>query len=97
MDPDRVKAYLQVACTGLGFDIGEIWWSSENNGSSSALMAIGRYRSFPFRPMSRVGRHLRGVFAFLLGYDWVFHVFITVFVSQFSASTQICVAVSSTR
>jgi hypothetical protein len=42
MDPDRVKAYLQVACTGLGFDIGEIWWTSDDNtGASSALMAIG--------------------------------------------------------
>lgn len=28
MDPDRVRAYLQVACAGLGFDIGEIWWTS---------------------------------------------------------------------
>ena len=28
MDPDRVRAYLQVACAGLGFDIGEIWWTT---------------------------------------------------------------------
>mmetsp|Transcript_4391 Transcript_4391/g.6331 ORF Transcript_4391/g.6331 Transcript_4391/m.6331 type:complete len:313 (-) Transcript_4391:428-1366(-) len=29
MDPDRVRAYLQVACAGLGFDIGEIWWANK--------------------------------------------------------------------
>jgi hypothetical protein len=34
MDPDRVRAYLQVACAGLGFDIGEIWWTT-NSGKSS--------------------------------------------------------------
>jgi len=39
MDPGRVKAYLQVACTGLGFDIGEIWWATDDNdGSSSRLV-----------------------------------------------------------
>jgi hypothetical protein len=44
MDPDRVRAYLQVACAGLGFDIGEIWWSQSQDGAgSSALMAIGRF------------------------------------------------------
>jgi len=43
MDPDRVKAYLQVACTGLGFDIGEIWWTADDKkGSSTALAAIGK-------------------------------------------------------
>lgn len=43
MDPDRVRAYLQVACAGLGFDIGEIWWTTnEDNGSSSALAKIGK-------------------------------------------------------
>jgi hypothetical protein len=26
MDPARVRAYLQIACSGLGFDIGEVWW-----------------------------------------------------------------------
>jgi len=41
MDPDRVRAYLQVACAGLGFDIGEVWWSSSNeSGTSTALAAI---------------------------------------------------------
>eukprot|EP00934_Nitzschia_sp_Nitz4_P008747 Nitzschia sp. Nitz4//scaffold102_size76354//42544//46142//NITZ4_005635-RA/size76354-processed-gene-0.41-mRNA-1//-1//CDS//3329532258//8737//frame0 len=39
MDIDRVRAYLQVACSGLGFDIGEIWWSTNAEGSS-ALAAI---------------------------------------------------------
>ena len=56
MDPDRVRAYLQVACAGLGFDIGEIWWSSDNNGSSSALMAIGK--SLEHRSMGVLGGFL---------------------------------------
>jgi len=42
MDPDRVKAYLQVACAGLGFDIGEVWWAS-NNVTSTALAAIRKF------------------------------------------------------
>jgi len=42
MDPDRVRAYLQVACAGLGFDIGEIWWSSNEGGTSTALAAFGK-------------------------------------------------------
>jgi hypothetical protein len=40
MDPERVRAYLQVACAGLGFDIGEIWWST-NEEHGSAIAAIG--------------------------------------------------------
>jgi hypothetical protein len=44
MDPDRVRAYLQVACAGLGFDIGEIWWSSnEEGGGSTALATFGKF------------------------------------------------------
>jgi hypothetical protein len=39
MDADRVRAYLQVACSGLGFDIGEVWWMS--NSGTSAVAAIG--------------------------------------------------------
>lgn len=35
MDPDRVRSYLQVACAGLGFDIGEVWWMSNENGTST--------------------------------------------------------------
>ena len=42
MDPDRVRAYLQISCAGLGFDIGELWWTSnKDGGSSSAIAAIG--------------------------------------------------------
>lgn len=40
MEPERVRAYLQAACAGLGFDIGEIWWTSSENGSST-VAAIG--------------------------------------------------------
>jgi hypothetical protein len=40
MDSERVRAYLQVACAGLGFDIGEVWWTSNENGASS-VAAIG--------------------------------------------------------
>ncbi|KAL3822247.1 hypothetical protein ACHAXA_005880 [Cyclostephanos tholiformis] len=39
MDADRVHAYLQVACAGLGFDIGEVWWMS-NDGGTSTVAAI---------------------------------------------------------
>lgn len=35
MDPARIRAYLQVACAGLGFDIGEVWWTSSEEGSST--------------------------------------------------------------
>jgi hypothetical protein len=40
MDADRVHAYLQVACAGLGFDIGEVWWMS-NDAGTSTVAAIG--------------------------------------------------------
>ena len=40
MDPERVRAYLQVACAGLGFDIGEVWWTTNERGSST-VAAIG--------------------------------------------------------
>eukprot|EP00581_Thalassiosira_minuscula_P018061 CAMPEP_0183733490 /NCGR_PEP_ID=MMETSP0737-20130205/41341_1 /TAXON_ID=385413 /ORGANISM="Thalassiosira miniscula, Strain CCMP1093" /LENGTH=1113 /DNA_ID=CAMNT_0025966757 /DNA_START=284 /DNA_END=3626 /DNA_ORIENTATION=+ len=35
MDADRVRSYLQVACAGLGFDIGEVWWMSNESGTST--------------------------------------------------------------
>lgn len=35
MDPCRIRSYLQVACAGLGFEIGEIWWTSNEHGSST--------------------------------------------------------------
>ena len=39
MDAERV--YLQVACAGLGFNIGgEVWWALNQNGSS--LTAIDK-------------------------------------------------------
>jgi len=42
MDADRVRSYLQVACAGLGFDIGEVWWMQNENGTTSqAVAAIG--------------------------------------------------------
>jgi hypothetical protein len=40
MDPDRVRAYLQAACAGLGFDIGEVWWTNTESGAST-VAAIG--------------------------------------------------------
>lgn len=47
MDPERVHSYLQVACAGLGFDIGEVWWTSNQSGAS-AVAAIGTFRrSYP--------------------------------------------------
>lgn len=43
MDPCRIRSYLQVACAGLGFEIGEIWWTSNEHGSST-VAAIGTSR-----------------------------------------------------
>lgn len=48
MDPERVHSYLQVACAGLGFDIGEVWWTSNQSGAS-AVAAIGKYPLFMVR------------------------------------------------
>lgn len=39
MDPDRVRAYLQISCAGLGFDIGELWWTSNKDGESTSALA----------------------------------------------------------
>jgi len=51
MDPDRVRAYLQISCAGLGFDIGELWWTfSKDSGSTSALAAIGMLGRCVFEP-----------------------------------------------
>lgn len=43
MDPERIHAYLQAACAGLGFDIGEVWFSSNETGTSTSTVAtIGK-------------------------------------------------------
>lgn len=56
MNTDRVRAYLQVACAGLGFDIGEIWWSSNvEEGSSSALAQIGESKGIVWSVSCRRG------------------------------------------
>lgn len=39
MDPERIHAYLQAACAGLGFDIGEVWFSSNETGTSTSTVA----------------------------------------------------------
>lgn len=57
MDPERVRAYLQVACAGLGFDIGEVWWTSNENGSST-VAAIGE--SFLLRTQFSEGGNWSG-------------------------------------
>ena len=44
MDHDRVLAYLQVACAGLGFDIGEVWFCRNEN--SSAPVTNGEQFSY---------------------------------------------------
>ena len=45
MDADRVRSYLQVACAGLGFDIGEVWWMSNDSGTST-VATIGKFIIF---------------------------------------------------
>ena len=46
MDPCRIRSYLQVACAGLGFEIGEIWWTGNEHGSST-VAAIGKSKENP--------------------------------------------------
>lgn len=42
MDPERIHAYLQAACAGLGFDIGEVWFSSSETGTSTVAAIESR-------------------------------------------------------
>jgi hypothetical protein len=68
-----VRAYLQVACAGLGFDIGEVWWTQNENGSST-VAALGE---FVGRESSRVGVRLdrwRTPSAALVGWNGVLYV-----------------------
>jgi hypothetical protein len=44
MDPGRIHAYLQAACAGLGFDIGEVWFSQNDKGTSTVAQ-IGEFAS----------------------------------------------------
>lgn len=48
MDPGRIHAYLQAACAGLGFDIGEVWFSSTNNGTETVSSLGGKQAWFHF-------------------------------------------------
>jgi len=62
MDPDRVRAYLQISCAGLGFDIGELWWTSnKDGGSTSALAAIEEKNDSNEVPSGNRGKKLRFV------------------------------------
>jgi len=62
MDPDRVRAYLQISCAGLGFDIGELWWTSnKDGGSTSALAAIEEKKDRNVAPSETRGKKLRFV------------------------------------
>lgn len=53
-----MRAYLQVACAGLGFDIGEVWWSS-SEGSSTALAAIGKSNLWVYGSIYQCGNFRR--------------------------------------
>lgn len=35
MDPERIHAYLQAACAGLGMTIGEVWFAQNETGTST--------------------------------------------------------------
>ena len=54
MEPERVRAYLQAACAGLGFDVGEVWWTDSVDGSSTvaAIGTIGASRLEIFQPQA---------------------------------------------
>ncbi len=42
MDPERIHAYLQAACAGLGFDIGEVWFSAVDRKHDNLTKAAGK-------------------------------------------------------
>ena len=46
MDPERIHAYLQAACAGLGFDIGEVWRIT-GRGATSKPADSGKYSRVP--------------------------------------------------
>jgi len=57
-----VRAYLQISCAGLGFDIGELWWTSnKDGGSTSAIAAIEEKRDSNGMPTENRGKKLRFV------------------------------------
>ena len=45
MDPGRINAYLQASCAGLGFDIGEVWFSSGDK--TDRVNSLGECASMP--------------------------------------------------
>jgi hypothetical protein len=44
VDPPRIQAYLQSACSALGFDIGEIWCCNDG-GAATGLQFVQLYTS----------------------------------------------------
>ena len=62
MDPTRVHAYLQAACAGLGFDIGEVWFSANQKGTST-VAAIGKSKMYheTVSPSCAIGRVYRNI------------------------------------
>jgi len=42
MDPERIHAYLQAACAGLGMTVGEVWFAQNETGSST-VAKIGKF------------------------------------------------------
>ena len=78
-----MRAYLQISCAGLGFDIGELWWTSnKDSGSTSALAAIGMLRYFLFTFVSSPKKILQNSFPvvrlsvvrFIRSFDWTKYV-----------------------
>ena len=52
MDPERIHAYLQAACAGLGFDIGEVWRITGPGTVTSKSEDSGEYKSCNAWPSS---------------------------------------------
>jgi hypothetical protein len=67
MDPERVRAYLQVACAGLGFDIGEIWWTSNHESTIGTRKSHGCVSCLRPRPNCYGLRHFCRVLAHVIG------------------------------
>lgn len=53
MDPQRIHAYLQAACAGLGFDIGEVWFTSNDTGTSTITSIERKSRDCPNAPLHK--------------------------------------------
>ena len=68
VEPESIHAFLQAACAGLGFDIGEVWWYSDPKGPSSKNKDVNSSNSSFIDIQNSVGGECRSSFVLAL---WV--------------------------